>query len=120
MTKPALLEHGVAFELEAVDRELRAEDIYQRRGHSARTLVRQPDLRIVYMVMKAGAEVAEHNAQKTSSIHVLNGHVRLRLPDRAIDLSSGGLLVLEPGLAHDLEAVRDSGVLLTLGWKDGE
>jgi quercetin dioxygenase-like cupin family protein len=108
---------GTIFDLAAVDSELRREDAYQRDGHTARTLVRKPDLRIVLVVMKAGARIAEHRADETAAVHALSGHVRLRLPDSTADLAAGRMLVLERGLKHDVEAVADSAFLLTLGWR---
>lgn len=117
MTRPPKTERGATFELATIDRELREEDAYEREGHTARTLVREPDLRIVLLVLEAGARVPEHRAQATASIHVVSGQVRLRLPDRLVDLTAGQLLVLEEGLTHDVEAVVESAVLLTLAWK---
>ena len=118
MPKPSSVERGVVFDLAAVERELRQEDAYGRADHAARTLVHEPDLRIVLVVMKAGGRMAEHRAKETVSIHVLGGHVRFRLPDRVVDLATGRLLVLEPGLQHDVEGVAESAFLLTLAWKD--
>jgi len=116
MTKPTNPTGGATFELTAVDRELRREDAYLREGRTARTLVREPDLRIVLVVMQAGARIAQHRADETASIHALGGRMRLHLPDRAVDLPAGSLLVLEKALPHDVEAIEDSTFLLTLGW----
>jgi quercetin dioxygenase-like cupin family protein len=107
----------ITFDLAALDSELRKSDAYAREGHTARTLVRKPDLRIVLVVMKAGARIAEHRADKTASVHVLGGQLRVRLPDEVADLSAGRLLVIERELNHDVEAVADSAFLLTLGWR---
>ena len=96
---------------------MRGEDDYARNGHTARTLVREADLRIVLIVMKSGSVVKEHRADETASIHSLAGHVRLRLPDRVADLPAGKLLVLERGLQHNVEALEESTLLLTLGWR---
>ena len=104
-------------DLAAVDSELRKEDAYWRDGHTARTLVRKPDLRIVLIVMRAGARIAEHRADETAAVHALSGHVRLRLPDKVVDLAAGALLVIERALKHDVEAVAESAFLLTLGWR---
>lgn len=82
MTEPAPTGHGATFDLGAVDREMRQEAAYLREGHTARTLVREPDLRVVLVVMKAGARIAEHHADETASVHALSGHIRLRLPDK--------------------------------------
>jgi quercetin dioxygenase-like cupin family protein len=41
--------------------------------------------------------------------------MRLVLPDRTAALAVGQLLVLEPGIVHDVEAIEDSTFLLTIG-----
>lgn len=117
MSKPEPINRGAAFDLAAIDAEMRREDAYQRDGHTARTLVREDDVRIVLIVMRAGARIAEHQANETASIHVLSGRMRLRLPDHDADLPAGRLLVLQRGLRHDVEALVESAFLLTLGWQ---
>ena len=119
MTKPESAAAGAVFDLAAADREMRQEEAYARGGHTAGTLVREPDLRIVLIVLKAGGKIAEHQANETASIHTIGGHVRLHLPNQVIDLPVGRLLVLGRGLSHDVEAVIDSAFLLTLGWPQG-
>lgn len=105
------------FDLAALDAELRTEDAYQRDGHTARTLVREPDLRLVLIVMKAGGRMAKHRVDQTASVHALSGHARLHLPDGVADLSAGLLLVIDRDVEHDVEAVADSTLLLTFGWR---
>lgn len=117
MTRPETIARGAVFDLAAIDAELRREDAYERDGHTARTLVRDGDIRIVLIVMRAGARIAEHRANETASIHALSGRVRLRLSDRDAELFAGSLLVLERDLRHDVEALAESAFLLTLGWR---
>jgi quercetin dioxygenase-like cupin family protein len=105
------------FDLAGIEHELRKEDAYLREGHTARTLVRKADLRIVLVVMKTGARIAEHRAKETATVHALSGHLRLRLPDKTAELPAGRLLAMDAGLEHDVEAVADSAFLLTLGWR---
>jgi quercetin dioxygenase-like cupin family protein len=116
MTKPTPITETAMFELAAIDRELRAEDAYRRDGHTARTLIREPALRIVLVVMKAGARIAEHRAQEITSIQAVTGQVRVTLLERSLELTAGGVLVVAPDLRHQVEAVADSGLLLTLAW----
>ena len=104
-------------DLAALDAELRKLDAYQREGHTARTVVREPDLRVVFIVLRAGARIASHRVDQKAAVHALSGHVRLRLPDAVADLTAGRLLVLERDLAHDVEALTDSAIVLTLGWR---
>jgi quercetin dioxygenase-like cupin family protein len=116
MNTPAAPDHGVAFDLATVARELRAEEPYVREGQTARTLVRTPDLRVLVVAIRAGNTISEHHASVTASVQTLSGHIRLQLPDRGADVPEGTLLVLGAGLPHDVYAVADSTFLLTLGF----
>lgn len=118
MTKPTPITEGAVFDLAAIDRQLRAEDAYRRDGHTARTLVREPALRIVLVVMRAGARIAEHRAQEITSIHALSGCVRLALTDRSLELAGGRVIAIAPDLRHQVEALTDSALLLTLAWSE--
>jgi quercetin dioxygenase-like cupin family protein len=115
MTDPIPPERGTCFDLGAIARDMRESDAYRHTGHTARTIVREPDLRIVLVVMRAGSVIKEHKADDTTSVQALMGRMRLRLPERVAALSAGALLVLERGLPHTVEADEDSTFLLTLG-----
>lgn len=106
---------GVSFDLDVVARDLRADEAYRRAGHTARTLIRTPDLRIVVVALEAGKTISEHHANVTASVQTLSGHIRLQLPNRAVEVPEGHLLVLGAGLSHDVYAEADSTFLLTLG-----
>jgi quercetin dioxygenase-like cupin family protein len=118
MAKPESPEHGITFDLGALEREMREEESYRREGHTARTLVRAPDLRVVLVAIKGGGRIAEHHASESASVHTISGQVRLHLPDRTVELPAGRILVLGRGLRHDVEATTDSAFVLTLGWKN--
>lgn len=113
---PVPTDHGVTFDLQTVADELRAEETYRRHGQTARTLIRTPDLRIVVIALATGKTISEHDASTTASVQTLDGHIRLQLPTGVIDVPQGRLLVLGPGLLHDVYAEADSTFLLTLGW----
>jgi quercetin dioxygenase-like cupin family protein len=116
MHKPESIEAGFNFDLLALAGELRLDERYAHSGHTARTLVRASDQRIVLMVMKAGARIAEHQADGTASIQLLSGRISLGLSARTFEMKSGELLVLAAGLRHHVEARDESTLLLTLGW----
>ena len=117
MTRPSIA-GGVSYDPAALDGELRKEAAYAASGYTARTLVREPDLRVVLIVMKAGARMVDHKAERTASVHTLSGRVRLHLPGKPVDLPAGHLLALEANLRHDVEALEQSAFLLTIGWRD--
>lgn len=124
MPRPDSAEFGAVLDLEDVVREVRGEPEYlHAHGHAARTIVRNDDLRVVLIAIRAGAHIAEHVAQATAAIQVISGRVRIRLPrvarqheDRFEELAPGRMLALDAGLAHSVEAIADSALLVTLGW----
>lgn len=93
-------------------------DSLGQHGRKAVTLAKQPDLSIVLMAIRAGDRLAEHNAPGTVTIHVLQGHAKIHLPDEEIDAREGFLVQLADGLRHDVEAATDSLVLITVASAD--
>jgi len=59
----------------------------------------------------------QHRAEGRISIQQLKGQVRIHLADRNVTLSTGHLLVLDCGVLHDVEALEESALLLTISWR---
>ena len=94
--------------------ELRRSQSAQLKGHSAKTLVKDPDLRVVLIALERGARLGEHQTSARSSIQTLEGRVRLRLRGELLELPAGEMVALAPWVSHELEALEPSAVLLTL------
>jgi quercetin dioxygenase-like cupin family protein len=109
----SVLQFNLASELDQLHRD---EAWLHPTGRSSKTLVKYPDLRIVLIAMKANTRMHEHTAAGRISVHTLNGHIRLHLPERVVDLPVGHLLALDHCVPHDVEASEDSAFLLTLSW----
>ena len=109
----SVLQFNVTSELAQLQRD---ESWLSPTGRSSKTLVKYPDLRIVLIAMKANTRMHEHTAAGRISVHTLNGHIRLHLPERVVDLPAGNLLALDQCVSHDVEASEDSAFLLTLSW----
>ena len=108
----------LTFDLAKEAHRLRDESPWSQHGRNAVTLVKHSDLRIVFIIMKAGARMEEHHSGARISVHTLSGRVRLRLGEETVDLPAGHLLALEKDIPHDLEAVQESSVLLTIAWQE--
>lgn len=106
-----LLQFDLASELE----QLRGEPEWSS-GQNAKTLVKHDDLRVVLIALRAGARIPDHQTDGRISIHTVRGHVRVRVQDQVRDLPMGTLLALDQALAHDVEALEDSAILLTIAW----
>lgn len=103
------------FDLPAEIHRLQAETTWST-GQNARTLVKYDDVRIVLTALQAKARIPEHKAEGRISIHVLSGHLQVRASGRTFSLRPGGLLALDRGVPHDVEALEESAFLLTIAW----
>jgi len=118
---PGLAEPLLQIDFERELEQLRQEDSWQREtGRSSKTLAKYPDFRIVLILMKSGTRMRQHRAEGRISIQQLNGQSRIHLADRKVTLSTGHLLVLDCGVLHDVEAVEESALLLTISWRRGK
>jgi quercetin dioxygenase-like cupin family protein len=88
-------------------------------GHAARTLVREPDLRVVVVAMSPDATMSQHQSPGTASVHVLFGRLRVRLPDQVVELSDGELVPIAGGVVHEIVALTESAFVLTLAYDPG-
>ena len=96
--------------------QLQAESGWQRGDRNAKTLVKEPSLHITLVVLRAGARMDQHRTAGPVAVQPLNGRVRLGAQGEQNELSTGDLLVLAANVPHDVEAVEDSALLLTIGW----
>ena len=71
------------------------------------------DLRQLIVALRAGAALSEHENPGEAVVQVITGHVALSAGDQSWELFPGNLLAI-PQMRHDLRAVADSAVLLTL------
>lgn len=117
LEQPPLRGGTRAFNLADEIETIRRDKALGAKGHTAVTLVKEPDLRLVLIVMSAGARIHEHKADASVSIQALDGLVRFRVSERTIDLPKGRLITLARSVVHDVEALEVSALLLTLAWQ---
>jgi len=89
-------------------------------GMTSKTLLKTSDLRIVLIVMQAGARMNEHHSDGRISIQLLRGAIRTRVQNDTIDLKPGKLLALDRSIKHDVEAREESAFLLTIAWPSND
>ena len=85
-------------------------------GHRRRTetLARERGVSVVLMAMEAGDAIEEHSAKGPVSVHLLRGHASLQANEHDHELRPGQLLLIQPEVRHDLRALEQSVVLLTV------
>jgi len=90
-----------------LDREieqLRSEGRWQS-GHTAKTLAKYSDFRVVLIVMKAGGRLEKHRTEGRISVHILDGRIRFSTAERSVELAAGQMLTLEHDIPHDVEGL---------------
>jgi quercetin dioxygenase-like cupin family protein len=102
------------FDLEARLRELREDDSYRRSGRLGRTLAKSGRMRITLVALNGGIEVGTHHAESPMTIQLLEGTLSFTVAGREHELKAGQLLFFGPGEAHDIRALEESALLLTL------
>lgn len=102
------------FDLATEARELQADELWQDRGLNTRTLLKLPDLRLVLIALKSGRRIERHQTNLRLNLTTFTGHVHLTVDSKTVDLPAGHVLVLDPSVPHDVEAVEDSVILLSL------
>jgi len=110
----------LSFNLASELKQLRTEDHPWQAGRNAKILVKYRNLRILLIGLRPGTQIAEHHAAGPVSIQIVSGHILIRAAGKAFDLREGQLLALEAGVPHDLEALAESAVLVTIAWPESE
>jgi quercetin dioxygenase-like cupin family protein len=98
---------------------LQAEPHPWQAGRNAKILVKYPNLRVILIGLQPGSHLSDHHAAGPVSIQIISGHVLVRAAGRVFNLQEGELLALETGVPHDLEALAESAILVTISWLAG-
>lgn len=101
------------FDLEQAAAKLLAEPLGNRR-HRQETLYRHGPLTIALFIFEQGASLPRHMAKGVVTVQVLQGRIRMEVDSKAHNLPGGSLLVLSPGVQHDVQAIEPSRMLLTV------
>jgi len=103
------------FSLEALGRELLERAASAGGGHTAKTVVggHELALRQTVVAMVKDAMLGEHESPEQATVYVLCGRVRMTSGNNDWEGRTGDLLVV-PNARHNLVAVEDSAVLLTV------
>jgi quercetin dioxygenase-like cupin family protein len=85
-------------------------------GRSAQTIFggHEHMLRQTLVALRATTTLGEHESPGEATLQVLSGRIRLRAGEVVWDGRAGDFIVIPPA-RHDLQALEDAVVLLTVG-----
>ncbi|HUJ12058.1 MAG TPA: cupin domain-containing protein [Verrucomicrobiae bacterium] len=114
-SKRRLLSGPLLFcDLEEEIAQLKEDPEWHERHRNAVTLVKEPHLSVVLVALREGATLQEHRAPGAFTIVVLDGAVRLGIDNETRTVKRGGLVSMEKDIPHDVEALEETALLLTI------
>ncbi len=114
VTEPDLInDELVNFDLQAELRDFEAARPWHSGIHS-KPLTKRPHLRVVLIAMDSQAQMREHHADGTVTLHILKGSTRVKVLDQDLVVESGHLLVINPSIKHSVSAQQNCAFLLSI------
>jgi quercetin dioxygenase-like cupin family protein len=93
---------------------LRGDTPPSKNGRDSLMLVRDPGFTLLLMALKAGTGLPNHTAPGPISVLVLDGHVAFTSESERFDLGPHELVTLPARIPHELVALEDSAILITI------
>ena len=102
------------YDLGAVATDLRQEVRSGKAGHRQESLYKHGPTSVALFIFGPQKSLPPHRTNGTVTIHVLKGRMLITAEGRPHDLGPGGLLVMAAGVEHDVLAMEESEMLLTV------
>ena len=81
-------------------------------GHH--TVLKSDDARVIVLAFPAGHVMKDHAAPKTLLMQALDGELRITTEGETHTLRPGTIIRFDKGVRHEVEAVTDARLMLTL------
>jgi quercetin dioxygenase-like cupin family protein len=106
----SLMEFDLNLEME----NIKLEENWVAGNQSAKTLVKNEYMRMVFIAMHKGNEMKMHQAKGPISLQVFEGDIQFTTWDSAVTIKAGQFVALRKGIPNSLVAKEKSILLLTL------
>ncbi len=102
------------FDLDAIAAKLTQEAQSGEAGHRQQTLYKHGSTSVSLFLFGHLTRLPEHHTKGVVTIQVLKGHLQVNAEGQVHDLRPNHLLTLAPGVQHDVVALEESAMLLTV------
>jgi quercetin dioxygenase-like cupin family protein len=93
---------------------LKNEPAWQKNDRNGITLFKTKGMRIVLVIMHAGAEMRPQTIDALVSLHVLSGLLQVTTDDQTAKVNAGQILTLHANINHNVQAVTETTFVLTM------
>ena len=110
---------GLLFNLGDEVQSLRGDLSRATGGRTAKTLAKSDRLRVTLVLLQGGVTLDPQTSAGGSSLHVLEGRLRVQADTRVLEARPGDLVVLSENLRQPIKAEEDAAFLVTVAWPEG-
>ncbi len=103
-----------AIDLGEAAAQLLAEAPSGARTQRQKTLYRHGPVTVALFLFDRGDHMPQHVAEGVVTVHVLEGRLKMSAEGQSHDMTAGQILVLAPGVQHDVRAEEPTRMLLTV------
>jgi len=105
----------IAVDIRAEIVRLKSEPAWASGDRHGFSLVKGDGINVALMLLKTGATLQEHHTKAPITVHLLEGRINFIAADKPHLLTAGMLIALDRAIAHSIEALEDSALILTVG-----
>jgi quercetin dioxygenase-like cupin family protein len=110
---------GLQFNLDHEVQSLRGDLSRATGGRAAKTLAKSDRLRVTLVLLQGGVTLDPQASAGGSSLHVLEGRLRVQADTRMLEARAGDLVVLSENLRQPIKAEEDAAFIVTVAWPEG-
>ena len=93
---------------------IKADQRSTNQGKRSAVLAKNKHMRIVLAVLSKGEILQAHETEGQLTVAVVQGAIGFDALNERVRLAAGGLLTLQPGIRHSVEALEDSAFVITV------
>lgn len=101
-------------DLDEALRQLRNEPHEPVDGHRQITIAHREGFSLILFDFEKGATIPEHQVQGEVTIQVLDGKLQIATSKNEHKVGSGEVLILKPEVTHDVRAIEDTSMFMTV------
>ena len=105
---------AITFAIAAELSRLRQEPEWISGKRNSVTVVKTPNLSIVLTAIKKGAALCGHEVDGPVTLQVVSGAIQFGVAGEPRELAAGAVIALDRAIPHDIKALQDSELLLTI------
>jgi quercetin dioxygenase-like cupin family protein len=105
----------VTVDIKAEITRLKREPAWAGGDRHGMSLVKGDGINVALMLLKKGAKLQEHHTKAPITVHLIEGRINFIAGGKPHLLTAGMMLALGRAIAHSVEALEESALVLTVG-----